>query len=193
MPQRFAAARRGWSGAPVVVPATDGDRGRRRSCVARRGRAWRWRLQLCLALPPGELRIVGPLRGENAWAERLPHRGGGHRTDACLAGPGETVAADADIIDRAQAPGAPHPPAMRGVTVTVALAESRASRPSRGEVSAVDVEGRRTRAGACSLAEELAARADEARVGARPTRSSRSRSAQLLAMRPPPRGGACPR
>lgn len=55
-------------------------------------------LQLALISPPGALRVVGPLRGENAWAEVLPHR----RTTAglrlALAAPGEAIAHDADVM-----------------------------------------------------------------------------------------------
>ena len=100
MPRPCEAARPGSSGAPVVVPATDGIAivgGPVVAAAVQRALA----LQLCLALPPGELRIVGPLRGENAWAERLPHRRAASGLRLALVGPGETVPPDADIADRA--------------------------------------------------------------------------------------------
>ncbi len=84
-------------GAPVTVPLMAG--------VAVVGRAplgpavvRALVVQLCSALPPGRLRIVGPLVGENAWAEELPHRRGSEGIALALTGPDETAPPDADIV-----------------------------------------------------------------------------------------------
>lgn len=55
-------------------------------------------LQLALISPPGVLRVVGPLRGEHAWAETLPHRRATGGLGLALTGPGEGTALDADIV-----------------------------------------------------------------------------------------------
>lgn len=75
-------------------------------------------LQLAMALPPGELRIVGPLRGENAWAERLPHRRAVTGTTLCLASSTDAATADADIVIVRTGPGEPPPPGC-GIVLTV--------------------------------------------------------------------------
>ena len=83
--------------APVVVPASSGiavvgPPGPARAVV----RALV--MQLCLSLPPTQLRITGVLRAENSWAEKLPHRRSAGRLSLALAGPGEVPAPDADIV-----------------------------------------------------------------------------------------------
>ncbi|MCH6232275.1 hypothetical protein MK786_16095 [Microbacterium sp. CFH 31415] len=55
-------------------------------------------IQLCLARPPGELTIVGPVTGELAWMEALPHRGVGAPRRLAVLAPGATVPPDADIV-----------------------------------------------------------------------------------------------
>ena len=145
------------TGAPVAVPANDGIAIVGDSAAAsavHRALA----LQLCLALPPGELRIVGALRGANAWAEQLPHRRAASGRRLALVGPGETMPPDADILIVAQAPGAPHPPRC-AVTVFVD-SPLRARVDHAGEVSTVAVEGIGL-AQAMRIAEELAARAEQ--------------------------------
>jgi DNA segregation ATPase FtsK/SpoIIIE, S-DNA-T family len=80
-------------------------------------------LQLCLALPPGELAVVGPLRGENEWAERLPHRigdrpgerGTGRPRTLALIAPGEPVPDRVDIPIVRVEPGTPPPRRCRAV------------------------------------------------------------------------------
>lgn len=103
--------------APVTVDAADGVAVVGPAVVASavlRGLV----LQLCLAVPPGELRIAGALRGENAWAERLPHRRSAAGATLALVAPGEAVPADADIALVRVTPGDPVPPRC-GVVVTV--------------------------------------------------------------------------
>ena len=142
--------------APVLVPAADGIAivgDSPAASAVHRALA----LQLCLALPPGELRIVGALKGENSWAERLPHRLAASGRRLALVGPGETVPPDADILIVQQAPGAPHPPRC-GVTVTVE-SPLRVRVDHAGDVSVVEAEGI-GREQATQLAEELAARAE---------------------------------
>lgn len=95
-------------GAPLVVPAdagvsVAGDE------LAADGVLRGLVLQLCLSAPPGTLRIVGPLRGENAWAEALPHRRAVTGRALAIVGPGEGVPDDAELIlcrgdDAARAP-----------------------------------------------------------------------------------------
>ncbi len=116
-------------------------------------------LQLCLALPPGELTLVGPLRGANAWAERLPHRtpDGGMRL--ALVGPGETTPADADVVLAQLAPGAPLPPRCGIVLAVESVHRARVERA--GESVAVRVEAV-AREQAESIATGLAARAERA-------------------------------
>ncbi len=145
------------AGAPVVVPATDGVAivgGAVVASAVQRALA----LQLCLALPPGELRIVGPLRGESAWAERLPHRAAASGLRLALVGPGETAPTDADVLIVQQEPGAPHPPRC---AVTVAIeSPGRARVVHGGDVSMVEVEAV-AREQAIRIAEELAVRAEQ--------------------------------
>lgn len=95
-------------------------------------------LQLCLALPPGELRLVGVLRGENAWAERLPHRSAPAGRRLALVGPGEPAGPDADIvIVRAEASGA-RPPGCAVVLSVTSL--DGASIDMDGDVRQISVE-----------------------------------------------------
>ena len=143
-------------------------------------------LQLCLALPPGELRIVGPLRGEQSWAERLPHRRAASGRRLALVGPGETVPPDADILIVLQAPGAPHPPRC-GVTVTVE-SPLRVRVDHAGEVSTVEAEGM-GREQAMQFAEELAARAERS-LGLAVAPERRSRSPSCSPTRRPPAADA---
>lgn len=123
--------------APVVVPASGGvvvvgppvlAAAVQRALV----------LQLCLGSPPGELSIVGVLRSELSWAERLPHRGvaGGRRL--AIVGPGETVPAEADIAIARCVPGEPLPP--RCAAVLTVRATELAELQQAGLTAAVRVE-----------------------------------------------------
>ncbi len=113
-------------------------------------------VQLCLALPPGQLRITGPLRGENEWAEGMPHRTATTGIRLALAGPGESTAGDTDISIVRIEPGDPPPPRCR-VVVTVSSV-GRASVDFDGEVREISVEALGTAQASC-IAEDLTDRA----------------------------------
>lgn len=76
-------------------------------------------LQLCLALPPGELAVVGDLDAQQRWADEVPHRRATGVRRLALVGPGETVPPDADIAIARRSPGEPLPPRC-GAVLTVA-------------------------------------------------------------------------
>ncbi|MET0781952.1 MAG: FtsK/SpoIIIE domain-containing protein [Microbacterium sp.] len=113
-------------------------------------------LQLCMSVPPGELRITGALRGENAWAERLPHRRASVGATVTLSAPGEAVGADADIVIVRVDPSGARPPAC-GVVMTVS-SPGRALVDVGGEVREIAVEAVGS-AQAGALADQLAERA----------------------------------
>jgi S-DNA-T family DNA segregation ATPase FtsK/SpoIIIE len=151
---RSSAAR--LTGAPVVVPATDGVAVVGPPILAaavQRALA----MQLCLALPPGELRIVGPLADDRAWAERMPHRRASSGLRLGLVGPGEPVPSDADILIVREEPGSPHPPRCAVSVAAVSLDGARVDRG--GEVSHLDLEGLAFEQ-ASALADELSERAE---------------------------------
>jgi DNA segregation ATPase FtsK/SpoIIIE, S-DNA-T family len=108
--------------APVVVPAEEGvvvvGTGAGAAAVQRA-----LALQLCLALPPGELRIVGPLRDEVAWAEALPHRVASTGLALALVGPGEQVPPEAEVAIARCRVGDPLPPRC-GSVLTVRAPEA---------------------------------------------------------------------
>lgn len=75
-------------------------------------------VQLCTALAPGDLRIVG-CRGEGfEWAAALPHRGASAGLALALVGPGDAVPDEADAVLALAVPGEPLPRGC-GVTLTV--------------------------------------------------------------------------
>jgi len=171
--------------APVVVPASRGVvvvGSPVLAAAVQRGLV----LQLCLAAPPGELSIVGPLRGDLEWAERLPHRtvAGGRRLT--LVGPGETVAGEADIAIARCAPGEPLPPRC-GVVLTVVSTES-ARVEHGGEIASVRVEAV-AREQAESLAAALGERAERA-LGLLPRAAEPVTLASLVDAAPPGRAGS---
>jgi len=172
-------------GAPVVVTATEGiavTGGATVTAAVVRGLV----LQLCLALPPGELRIVGPLRGEHAWAERLPHRRAASGLRLALVPAGEPVPADADIAVAQRGPGEPPPPQCAAVVAVDA--PDRARVDSGGGASPIRVEaiGREQ---AEAIAVELAARAERTLgMEIRPARPVAF--ADLVAAAPTPRTGS---
>ncbi len=139
--------------APVVVPASVGVAVVGDAVLA--GAVLRALvMQLCMMLPPGDLRIVGSLRGENAWAERLPHRRAVTGRTLCLVGAGESAPGDADITivhaDSVTPPGCAVVLAVRSPT--------RSSVDFGGEVREIEVEAIGVDQ-AAHLADELAARA----------------------------------
>lgn len=95
-------------------------------------------LRVALALPPGALRVVGPLRDEHAWADELPHRRSTSGLRLALAGPGEPVPRDADIAVLRLEQGAPRPPGCEAVLTVRTPAE--AELDADGEVRPVAVE-----------------------------------------------------
>ena len=95
-------------------------------------------IQLCLALPPGELTVLGPLTDELAWMRSLPHRTVGAPRRLAAVGPGVTVPSEADIVIAHCAPGDPHPPRC-GTIITVRAPDS-ATAERGGEASDLRVE-----------------------------------------------------
>ncbi|MBD8022092.1 FtsK/SpoIIIE domain-containing protein [Microbacterium gallinarum] len=95
-------------------------------------------IQLCLALPPGDLAIVGPLTDGLAWMEALPHRVVGAPRRLAVVLSGETVPSEADIVIACSAPGDPLPPQCG--TVITARSPDSATVERGGEVSEVSVE-----------------------------------------------------
>ena len=146
------------TGAPITVPLDAGVAvvgGETLGAAVQRALV----LQLCLALAPGDLRIVGPLGRGMEWAEALPHRGAASGTGLAVVGPGELVPAHADIVLARCRPGDPPPPRCQAV-VTV-TAPSSASLEYGGEVLAVGVEAV-SRVQAEEIAADLVARAETA-------------------------------
>lgn len=143
-------------GAPVVAPAVAGIAvvgGETVAAAVQRALL----LQLCLALAPGELRIVGPLDGELSWAEHLPHRSAHAGTRVAVVPPGGRVPAEADIAIARCVPGEPLPPRCAAV-LTVGSPDV-ARLEHGGEAIALRVEGvGHTQAQAIAM--ELAVRAE---------------------------------
>jgi len=140
--------------APVVVPISAGIAvvG---SPVAAAAAMRALVLQLCMMRPPGDLRIIGPLRGENAWAEGLPHRRASTGVTLALGGAGEPPpGADISIV---RAAPADQPPPRCAVVLTV-RSPGQATVDIAGEVRQVSVEAVGFRQ-AEGLAAELAERA----------------------------------
>ena len=88
--------------------------------------------QLAMTLPPGELRIVGPLRGENSWAEQLPHRRAGSGPHASRSGhrASRSRATSTSVIVRAEA-AAPGPRAARSSSRCTRRSGPRSTREAR--------------------------------------------------------------
>jgi S-DNA-T family DNA segregation ATPase FtsK/SpoIIIE len=143
-------------GAPVIVPATRGVVVVGVPVLAtavQRALA----LQLCLALPPGELAVAASPGEGSEWIQRLPHRTvPGVRRLAVIA-PGEAVPPDADVAIARRLPGEPLPPRC-GAVLTVAAPGS-ARLEEGGETAEVRVEAL-ARDQAEVIAEALARRAE---------------------------------
>lgn len=105
------------SEAPVVVPLPMGV-AVRGAPVTAVGVHRALVVQACLAMPPGALRIVGPLRGENVWAEALPHRRATTGLALALVQPGDVVPAEADMAIARVHDASPAPPGC-GAVITV--------------------------------------------------------------------------
>lgn len=144
------------SAAPVTVPIADGvvlvGEGVAADAVQRA-----LALQLCLAIPPGELRIVGTLRDDLAWAEVLPQRARPDGFALAIVAPGEQVPADADGVIARCRPGEPFPP--RCTTVITVSSPDAAVLERAGETALLRVEAI-AREQAEAIAAALAARAE---------------------------------
>ncbi|GAA1947202.1 FtsK/SpoIIIE domain-containing protein [Microbacterium deminutum] len=175
------------TGAPVVVPATDGVAITGPAVVAaavQRALV----VQLCLAYPPGELRVVGPLPDDRAWAEHLPHRRAASGLRLALLGPGETVPPEADILLVREEGGAPHPPRCAVSIAVLSLEEARVD--YAGDVFHVDLEALGSEQ-AASIADDLRVRAERS-LGIPSRPDLPIALAELLADAPAGRGGALP-
>lgn len=167
--------------APVAIPAAEGVAVVGEGVVAD-GVQRALALQLCLSMPPGELRIAGPIRGHSAWAAALPHAVATAGAALALVGPGEPVPADADIAIARCRPGDPLPPRCAAVITVAAPRSARLERlgeslPLRAEaVGAAQAE---------AIAQELAARAERA-LGLAPGRPEPVLLASLTPARPAP-------
>ncbi|HEX5730278.1 FtsK/SpoIIIE domain-containing protein, partial [Microbacterium sp.] len=140
--------------APVVVPTSAGI-AVAGSPVAAAAAMRALVLQLCMVRPPGELRIIGPLRGENAWAEALPHRRAATGVTLALGTAAEPPpGADISIV---RAAASDQPPPRCAVVLTV-HSPGRATVDIGGEVRDISVEAVGSTQ-AEGLAAELAARA----------------------------------
>lgn len=143
------------AGAPVIVPATGGVVVVGPPVVAaavQRALA----LQLCLALPPGELTVTAPGEGSE-WIQRLPHRAVPGSRRLVVVAPGEAIPSDADIAIVRRRPGEPLPPRCAAVLTVAAPGSARLEQA--GETAEVRVEALAgDQAGA--IAEALALRAE---------------------------------
>lgn len=173
--------------APVTIPAASGVAVVGEGVVAD-GVQRALALQLCLTMPPGELRIAGPIRDHSAWAEGLPHAAATAGTTLALVGPGERVPDDADVAIARCRPGHPLPPRCAAV-ITVETPDS-AFLEYAGESAPLRVEAvGRTQAEA--VARELAARAERT-LGLTPGRQGPVMLSSLAAAGPAPGAGGLP-
>lgn len=93
-------------------------------------------VQLCAALPPGRLRIVGPLSEDNAWAEALPHRRATEGVALALVGPDDPVPPGAEVVIA----HARHPMPASCAAVLTVTSPDRAEFDYAGELVPVAVE-----------------------------------------------------
>lgn len=80
-------------------------------------------MQLCMLVPPGELRITGDLEGEYGWAAGLPHAGSAGRLSLFLGGPGDVPGPRADAVIMRGEPSAARPVGC-GVVLTLSSPEA---------------------------------------------------------------------
>ncbi|BDV30170.1 FtsK/SpoIIIE domain-containing protein [Microbacterium terricola] len=172
--------------APVLVPLSAGLAVRGGGALAAavvRALA----LQLCLALPPGAVRVVAGPADDGAWMRMLPHREIAAPVRLAITGPGDAAPDDADIVLMHLAPGAPVPPRC-GALLTV-LSPARALLDHDGSAHEISVEAV-GRDQAEALAGGLAARA--ARIGIGQTAEPPVALGPLLRDAPPARRGGLP-
>lgn len=149
------------TGAPVTLPLSAGIAvvaGETLAAAVQRALV----LQLCLALAPGDLRIVGTLGPGLEWMEALPHRGAGGGAaggGAALAviGPGELAPAEADIVIARCRPDEPPPPRCQAILTVASPGVARMEHA--GDVVPLRVEAV-SRAQAEDIAAELVARGE---------------------------------
>ncbi|WP_203580438.1 FtsK/SpoIIIE domain-containing protein [Microbacterium hibisci] len=114
-------------------------------------------LQLCLAYPPGELRIVGPLGRGLEWAQGLPHRDARAGIGVAILEPGQLVPSDAEVVIARCRPGEPVPPRCEAVLTVASPGVARVEHA--GESRRIGVEAV-SREQAHEIAAELSDRAE---------------------------------
>ncbi|WP_194397904.1 FtsK/SpoIIIE domain-containing protein [Microbacterium atlanticum] len=174
-------------GAPVTVPLDSGVAvvgGETVGAAVQRALA----LQLCLALAPGDLRIVGSLGRGLEWAEELPHRAAAAGSALAIVAPGELVPAHADIVIARCRPGDPPPPRCQAVVTVTSPSSARLE--YGGEVAAIRVEAV-SRIQAEEIAAALGARA-VASLGMTRTDDGPIPLSPLLTATPPALGRGLP-
>ncbi|MDN3497492.1 FtsK/SpoIIIE domain-containing protein [Planococcus sp. APC 4015] len=141
-------------------------------------------LQMCLAVPPDDLQIVGGLAPGLEWVEKLPHRaaGGGRRLSVTAEPSG------ADVVIALVDPEAPIPPGCAAILTTSSLGG--ATLDHRGVLRELAVEAVGAEQ-AQWIADELAERAAST-LGIMPPSQAPVAFADLLAAAPPARYGALP-
>lgn len=112
-------------------------------------------MQVCLRLPPEDLRVIGPASGEWGWSARLPQRRSSSGLSLALVGPGDVVPAADAVIARVE-PGVLPPP--RCDTILTVTGIERGRWATAGESGRVEVEALSV-GQAADLAEQLAERA----------------------------------
>lgn len=171
--------------APIEIPATDGvavvGHGLLATAVQRALVA-----QAGLTFAPGELRMVGALPGELAWAEALPHREAASGLALAAVGPGGRVPEDADIVIARCLPGDPLPPRCAAVVTVASLADARLEHRGESVPLAVEAIGRDQ---AAAIADALAERARDLGF-ARSSAEAVALGALVAASPPQPDAGA---
>ena len=144
------------SGAPVTIPVTAGVAVVGSETIAaavQRALV----LQLCLAVAPGELRIVGPAASGLEWLDELPHRDARSGSRLAVIGPGELVPADADIVIARCRAEDPPPPRCEAVLKLESPDPARLEHDGDGVAVRVEAVAR---AQAGEIAAELSVRAE---------------------------------
>lgn len=172
--------------APLTVPATDGIAvvGPPAAAAAvARGLV----LQLCLAAPPGEVRLVGPAGVDGGWSAALPHRRALTGTAVQLCAPGEARERGVDAPIAVVPAGSPPPPHCAAVLTLTGLTTAWLDHGGQAGPVAVEAVGR---AQAAVIAAALQSRAGAVAGGDGPAPSGDL--ADLLAAAPPPGHGTLP-
>lgn len=145
-------------------------------------------LQLCHTLPPGALRLLGPLAGELSWAEPLPHRRASEGLGLALVGRGGVVPQGAQAVLALVTPGDPIPSGCAAVLAVESPERARLDHRGSESIVAVEAIGRDQ---ALMIVSDLTSRA-EASLGMS-TRPEEPVAFGMLAERAPARRhGALP-